>query len=191
MDTYMTTYSGVKFSLENPRPEDVRLWDIGWALSRIPRFGGHTQDTWTVAEHSLYVVEIMKARGIKDLRTLLEGLLHDAHEAYIGDIVFPVAEALDIRALKMLKVRLDRVIYAKFLSPRHGVPDLRIKQADDIALRMEAEYFMVHPEAIALCQQVDTKGAPPPVHSILGGRTDFVRGVLDLRQRILEGPEDV
>lgn len=66
---------------------DVR--EVAHALSRLCRFTGHTEVTYSVAQHSLLVASLV-AQTDPDLAIV--GLLHDAHEAYLGDISRPVKE---------------------------------------------------------------------------------------------------
>ena len=105
---WMQTASGRAFDLANPRPEDVDFHDIAHALSQMCRFAGHTKTFYSVAEHCVRVAQIMPQYGVY-------GLLHDAHEAYVGDITTPVALSLASPAfgdrVAALKGNVDRVIY--------------------------------------------------------------------------------
>ena len=69
---------------------EVRIDDIAHALSLICRYGGHIPEFYSVADHSLNVLERLVAMGITDRRILLMGLLHDAEEAYLGDMPSPI-----------------------------------------------------------------------------------------------------
>lgn len=82
------TFSGKKLSVLAPDPDAICIEDIAHALAWIPRFGGHTIKGYTVAEHSVRVAEILPP----ELK--LAGLLHDASEAYIGDVQTPVKMTL-------------------------------------------------------------------------------------------------
>lgn len=88
--TWLQTHTGGKFDLLDPSASPMRLQDIAWALSHTNRFGGHAGH-YTVAQHSvlvaLHVPEKLRAHA----------LLHDAHEAYVGDVIRPVREALKAR----------------------------------------------------------------------------------------------
>lgn len=73
----------------------VRVLDIAHALAKLNRFNGHTARLYSVAEHSLHVVTVMERElGVRDPAALLCGLMHDAHEAYLGDVSRPMQEAL-------------------------------------------------------------------------------------------------
>jgi hypothetical protein len=78
---YCITYSGVEVSMLDPKPEQITLKDIAHHLAMICRYGGATPLFYSVASHSMYVADILP----DELKA--EGLLHDAAEAYVGDMV--------------------------------------------------------------------------------------------------------
>lgn len=83
----MCTYNGSKVNLMNFKSHMIDVQDIGHALSKQCRFNGHINRMYTVAEHS--IVGGMLATS-PELR--LECLLHDAAEAYTGDVILPFKE---------------------------------------------------------------------------------------------------
>ena len=93
--TWTLTVTGSVVDLHLAQPHQISVLDIAHALAHQCRFAGHTARHYSVAEHSLLVVEIIE-REIAEHSpgTLLAALLHDAHEAYIGDITSPVKQAL-------------------------------------------------------------------------------------------------
>lgn len=93
MNAYMLTSSGRDFIPAQLMSADVCITDIVHALSLICRFGGHTSEHYSVAQHSLLVARILAALGASP-EVQLAGLMHDAHEAYIGDIPTPIKIAL-------------------------------------------------------------------------------------------------
>lgn len=82
-DDYIETYTGRRFFLDTP---DFDIKDIAHALSNICRYSGHCARRYSVAEHSILVSYIMEDQSLGEP---FEGLMHDAHEAYIGDIASP------------------------------------------------------------------------------------------------------
>ena len=80
--------SGRYVYLNNFTEDQVDIRDIAWGLGRILRYNGHISTDWTVAGHS-----IVMSYAVPE-KYALEALLHDAAEAYIGDIVHPFKELL-------------------------------------------------------------------------------------------------
>ena len=78
---FASSWERARFLRYPPRREDVNFRDVFHILSRIFRFGGHSDVT--VAAHSVRVAERLPL-GIQAY-----GLLHDAHEAWIGDVSMP------------------------------------------------------------------------------------------------------
>lgn len=147
MSTRMETYTGRLIDLSRPDPADVCIEDIAWHLSRIPRFGGATnkENVYTVAQHSVLVLNRVKQTSAgADNALLLTALLHDAHEAYIGDIIAPMSNLLDLRApIERLKQRMQKAVHVGLLGkdfePHEGT---LIKQADEWAAYYEAYHLM-------------------------------------------------
>jgi hypothetical protein len=100
------TVTGREIDVLNPKEEDIDIEDIAHSLSLICRWGGHTKKHYSVAQHSVLVSMACSKES------QLEGLLHDATEAYIGDIVRPIKEKIDI--FNQIEDRLARVIAKKY-----------------------------------------------------------------------------
>lgn len=88
--TFTTTYSGQRIPADPDQltPDIFDIRDVAWALGNQQRFNGHVDERWTVAQHSVLVARLLQLRGADPL-TVMAGLLHDAHEAYIGDVAAP------------------------------------------------------------------------------------------------------
>jgi len=84
----MQLASGMPFYPLAPRPEDICIYDIAHALANICRFGGHCKSFYSVAAHSLLASTLVPP----ELK--LAALLHDATEAYIGDMISPLKHAM-------------------------------------------------------------------------------------------------
>ena len=93
--TWTQTRSGRAMDLLRPDPRDVDFdVDIPTSLGRIPRYLGATDLPYSVAQHCCHGADVlMRDRGAAP-KVALAFLLHDAHEAYMGDITSPAAEAL-------------------------------------------------------------------------------------------------
>jgi uncharacterized protein len=130
MGPWIETASGLRYHFLNPQQDEIDIQDIALALANKCRFSGHTQ-FYSVAEHSVCVAY----RLPKHLR--LAGLLHDASEAYLGDIPSPLKACLpDYRAIEKVN---EAAIIDKF-----GVDIYNplVKQADRQALYTEASYLI-------------------------------------------------
>ena len=94
--TWMLTANGHVVDVKFMRLSDtISLSDIALSLAKLCRFAGHTNRLYSVAEHSMLVCEIMaRDYGITDPAALLAGLMHDAHEAYTGDLTAPMKQAV-------------------------------------------------------------------------------------------------
>lgn len=67
----------------------VNLEQVANALGNINRFGGNTIRPYSVAEHSIRVAALVP-RSMQ-----LQALLHDAAEAFMGDIIAPVKRQIN------------------------------------------------------------------------------------------------
>jgi hypothetical protein len=134
---WMATFTGKRFHLIDPRPEEVCIEDIAHALACIPRFNGHTKGPWpySVAQHSVWVAEDLPANVVL---LALHGLLHDAHEAYTGDISTPMKTAIGASQLRDIQRLIQETIYRALRVPPPLLwMRLRVKDADLRALEFE------------------------------------------------------
>jgi len=92
---WIQTISGRRFDEVNPEVSMVNIDDIAHALSMLCRFNGHGTQFYSVAEHSFHVSNEIQP----DMA--LAGLLHDAAEAYLGDVPSPLKKHLaDFKAFE-------------------------------------------------------------------------------------------
>lgn len=122
-ESTIRTVSGRFVDLLHPDPATIVLDDIAHALSMVNRFGGHTAEPWSVAEHSI-AVSAMLWRSTGDPRLSLLGLLHDAAEAYLGDVVRPLKTHLD--QYRRVEERMEHVIFSKLVP---GFSELPVEPA--------------------------------------------------------------
>lgn len=90
----METASGREVNLLDPQPSAIYLGDIAHALSHQCRFNGHVRRGYSVAEHSVLVSRLIEHHHPHNRQLQLAGLMHDAAEAYLGDMISPVKFAL-------------------------------------------------------------------------------------------------
>lgn len=88
MTTMICTASGQYVDVLRPEQHRFDIEDIAHALSHICRFCGHVREFYSVAQHSVLV------SGMLGPSAALAGLLHDASEAYLGDVTLPLKGAL-------------------------------------------------------------------------------------------------
>lgn len=90
-DNYVTLISGALFDPFRPNPKLIDIQDIAWSLSMQCRYNGHVKRYYSVAEHSIYVVSLVKQMNPDiSYRKQLQALMHDSTETYLGDMVKPV-----------------------------------------------------------------------------------------------------
>jgi uncharacterized protein len=126
---WINTYTGRKFYPLDPHIDDIDIADIAHALSLQCRFTGHIKYFYSVAQHSLLVASKCPPE------LALEGLLHDASEAYLVDLARPVKHQPELEAYRDAEARLEQVIAAKFGLKNHS---MTVKCADNRALATEA-----------------------------------------------------
>lgn len=107
---------------------------IAHALSNTCRYNGHCRSFYSVAEHSVLVSFLMERLN---LGCPLEGLLHDATEAYLSDVPSPFKVFLN--DWKAIDAKLDAAMREHF---GLGAKSVGLKTADWIALFMEANELM-------------------------------------------------
>lgn len=123
------TLTGGVFHYENPGAEDIDIRDIAAGLSNICRFGGQLEKHYSVADHSILVSQLVAPEH------KLQALLHDAPEAYLGDIPTPLKGLLG-KAYSDLEEKAWAAVAERF-----GVPvelHQSVKDADAAVLRWEA-----------------------------------------------------
>lgn len=180
------TRSGLLVDLADPQPASIRLTDIALALSRAPRFGGHTTRTWSVADHSLLVLQLLREElgeaATPDLQ--LAAVLHDAREAYTGDLVTPLQWELGRRSpsspsasalLQEIQADLDRAIAHAFTFHPSLFLHEAVKRADLLALAIEARHLMA-PQARAWPNLPEPSDPPPalPQRDQMKAQNDFM-----------------
>lgn len=86
--TFMLTASGRRFWPLDPRADEVDLWDIAQALANQGRYNGHTRHFYSVAQHCVELARWFLKQGNVDHARW--ACVHDAAEAYTGDMIRPL-----------------------------------------------------------------------------------------------------
>ena len=126
-------HSGKYVDVFDPTEEMIDIEDIAHGLANKCRFGGHTKEFYTVAQHSI------NALGLVNREYKLAALLHDAAEAYISDIPTPIKR--ELQQYCDIEDNLIKLIAKKFKIeyPFHH----SIKSADRICLEWEWQNYVL------------------------------------------------
>jgi 5'-deoxynucleotidase YfbR-like HD superfamily hydrolase len=123
-----TTYTGRRVDIKNFTVDDIIVEDIAHSLAHLCRFGGHTRSFYSVAQHSVRVAYHVPRE------LMLEGLLHDATEAYVVDLPRPIKRLLpDYMAMEDV---IWSIITQRFQMP-WGKVSAAVKEADEAVLVAE------------------------------------------------------
>ncbi|WP_315710000.1 HD family hydrolase [Brenneria uluponensis] len=134
--SWISTYTGRCFNYNQSRPDDICIDDIAHALSQINRFCGHTHWPYSVAQHSV------GASYIVPPEFAFEALMHDAHEAYVNDIMSPLKHLLP--DYKQIEMDVEAMVRIKFDLPFQMSPV--VKHADLVMLATE-KCALLHPNS--------------------------------------------
>ncbi len=170
--SYIWTASGARFWPLDPRASEIIIEDIARGLATECRFAGQIglgtgYVFYSVAEHSV-IVSIFMERRARELglsryvvfEWALLGLLHDATEAWIGDIARPVKYRRELRAYLKIEKRLDAAVREAF-NQRPTAQSLAVlHEIDNRIIVDEADAFMQLPEGDTLESLVATHGEP-------------------------------
>lgn len=136
---WITTYTGKRFYHLNPKPEMIDIEDIAHSLSQLCRWTGHTKYFYSVAQHSIYVSFLVPNEEAP------KGLLHDAPEAYLGDMNRPLKHYTDAGIVYAEVEKLaEDAIFKKF-GLTLGIPE-SVKRVDTQMLYTEKDQ-LIHPSS--------------------------------------------
>ena len=182
---WMQTRSGLCVDLTRPDLSAIDvLVDIAIPLSLTNRFAGHTSRLdcggFSTAQHSYLGADAVLQETGGDTDAALAFLLHDAHEAFIGDPTAPFVASLDYLAyspgvvrgaLRTMKSRLDSEIYKRLglVWPLSPYLDGIVADMDLRMLRRERDELMGPPPG-PWANNVETAA---PIRSLEGW--DFFR----------------
>lgn len=131
------TFTGEMFDIFDPVGAKIHVKDISHALSMLCRYGGHSREFYSVAEHSVLMAQYFVDRKQQDLAKA--ALFHDATEAYMGDLVRPIK--LQMPMYRDVEEKLRLVIFRGAGLPEE-MPE-EIKHADLRICNDEREMLML------------------------------------------------
>ena len=119
---YLQTVSGRWVNPFDPDPGQLDAGDIARALANQCRFGGHSRVFYSVAQHCVIVSRVVEERG-GDIEDAFAALMHDAAEAYLGDMPHPIKHRAARHRLPGGRGRLEEAIRDRF-KIKAGVPEI-------------------------------------------------------------------
>jgi hypothetical protein len=132
---WFTTASGQRFYPWRPGASPIEVGDIAATLAKINRWGGHTRQPYSVAQHSWLVAHYVPTAK------QAWGLMHDATEAYMGgDIVSPIKK--QIPELQYMEAGIAAAVEQRFGFPAGALEDPDVKHADLLVLAWEFRDLM-------------------------------------------------
>lgn len=140
--------SGATFDLARPRQSGFVIEDIAHGLSHTCRFAGQCRAFYSVAEHSVLVSEV--SVGFE-----MHGLLHDAAEAFVGDVPSPIKNL--VPSYRAIEAEIQSAVFDRF-NLALELPSA-VKDADRAVLRAELEQVM----SSEAKRQLDLSGLPADI----------------------------
>lgn len=167
---WFVTFTGRRFYPFDARLEDIDIVDIAHSLSLQTRWMGHCKTFYSIASHSLACARVAEQQGLAhmqrennpgissdDMDVMRWCLMHDASEAYVGDIIRPIKRSLVVvegklfepntvlEPFKAYEDTLHRLIAERFGLP-WPIPEA-VHEIDNRMLVTEAKYLTNYPSA--------------------------------------------
>lgn len=121
-ECFCATFLGNRYYPLEGRIDQLDIEDIAHGLAYQCRFNGQTSDFYSVAQHSILVAQLLPDH------LQLAGLLHDAGEAFLGDLVSPIKALLpDFSRLEQaVSAQIAMHFAVNFDAPAIKAADLRL-----------------------------------------------------------------
>jgi hypothetical protein len=180
----MYTISGQQIDVTDPQPEQINVWDIAWSLSHINRYLGHTPVPWDVLSHTglcymLYKADTQAVDTSPGFELAL--LLHDAAEAYVGDMLHMTKKLESLDGYRCLEDNVSRIIYQRFGINYLGSLQLEtdfpgIKRYDQQAAHVEfVKLIPAAPDLAQLAKQYELDVYPPLIKAKVPDFVEFLK----------------
>jgi hypothetical protein len=172
--------SGAWFDFCAPASSAFTIEDVAHGLGNICRYSGQCKRFYSVAEHSLLVSEV--AVGFE-----FEALLHDAAEAFLGDITRPLKQMLP--DYKRIELEVERAILDRFgvswpLPPQIKQADLRVLAAEQRQIMPEGTDGWVRGQKVEPASVVVRHLSPEEAKKAFLTRFEALRPAYLLRTRL-------
>lgn len=125
-------FSGNYFDFLDPEHSIFTIEDVAQGLSLACRFAGQCKQHYSVAQHSVHLSDLLPAQY------RYAGLMHDAAEAFIGDVSRPLKDLLP--EYRAIEERVEKAVFAHF-GVVHPIPDI-VKEFDIVMLETEQRQLM-------------------------------------------------
>lgn len=136
MSRIQTAVGGV-WDAANPSAYAYSIYEIAFALENVCRWGGHSVRFYSVAEHSVRVAKLVEDET-GDPRLVRAALLHDAAEAYLGDMPSPIKYLPALEGYRELMKACEVAIHEHFgLAGLLGHPAIKYADAQMLAVERE------------------------------------------------------
>jgi hypothetical protein len=133
--------------LREPDPGLITVEEVAWGLSRTCRYSGKTPKHYSVGEHSVLVTQHLREQG-EPGEVQLAAVLHDAHEALVGDVL-PCVKALVVGYR-----RIEKDLDAASKRRRHDLPRVATGRA------------AAHVPAAQACSRAVLSGCTPKLRRV-------------------------
>jgi len=142
--TWIQTMTGRRFDFVKMDVGSVDIRDVAHALSNICRFNGHTREFYSVAQHSVLASCLvgMDLEPAQRLVAAQEALLHDAHEAYVGDVTRPLKQK--VKGYIDVEWPVQAVVRKALRLPEYPAEFVKhaVKHVDEMLLATEGRDLM-------------------------------------------------
>jgi uncharacterized protein len=158
---WLQTSTGRAWCADDPRGYDYQIGEIAHALSHICRYAGHCREFYSVAQHSVLVLELVRYYHPRQPKRLYRAaLLHDAAEAYCMDVPSPLKRMPMMEGYRKWIHGVEEAIEDHFHLGQHPLNPW-IKDADLRALATEKRDIL-GPSPYDLCWLETVVGSLPP-----------------------------
>lgn len=169
--SWIITHTAQRFELLQPTAAMIHPADIAHSLAHLCRFNGHTHEHYSVAQHC-YIASTLVPK-----EDALAALLHDAPEAYIGDMTRPLKQVMP--AFKALEASIWAAICARF-DLATELPT-SVQHIDMVMLGIERRDLMpAHPDEWECLGGIELPAAHIRPWSAIEARTHYFNRLMEL-----------